>query len=73
MDRIDPAIAFSKSALLSVLVVATSWKITKTRRLRVTWKELGVYDCEIDGSHSKWTAALGVLVNAYLIRQKLAQ
>ena len=34
---------------------------------------LGVYDGEIDGSNPKWTTALGVLVNTYLIRQKIAQ
>lgn len=36
-------------------------------------EELGVYDGEIDGSHPKWATPLGVLVNAYLIRQKIAQ
>jgi hypothetical protein len=33
-------------------------------------EELGVYDGETDGSHPNW---IGVLVNAYLIRQKIAQ
>ncbi|KIL59400.1 hypothetical protein M378DRAFT_1009943 [Amanita muscaria Koide BX008] len=36
-------------------------------------EELGIYDGEIDGSDPKWTTPLGVLVNAYLIRQKIAQ
>ena len=36
-------------------------------------EELGVYDGVYDGSHPKWTTPLGVLVNAYLIRQKIAQ
>jgi hypothetical protein len=35
--------------------------------------ELGVYDNEIDPSDSGWSTPLGVHVNAYLIRQKLAE
>lgn len=35
--------------------------------------ELGVYDNEIDPSDSRWSTPLGVHVNAYLIRQKLAE
>jgi hypothetical protein len=34
--------------------------------------ELGVYNNEIDPSDSRWLTLLGVHVNAYLIRQKLA-
>ena len=59
------SVCILEAASLSVSAVGTSRKITKSRRLRISWKNLAI--------DPRWSTPLGLHVHAYPIREKLAE